>query len=315
MPTQPLRPGALQWQVFRGSEAVAHGLLTGHQLRSKAWVRIRHDVYADARLDRDHRLVCRATMARLPDTDAVLAGPSAAYLHGVRHAAGVDDEVHVIVPIDQRASSQRGMRLHRVLLDLADTQVIDGMPVTTPPRTAWDVAVWRPLTESVPVIDSMLRLGRVTPAQLSQAANHLSQRPGGRRAQHAFDLADRGAPSRAESVLRMRLVLSGLPRPVAQPQVTARDGIVLQPNVAWPAHRVAIEYGGVRDAGPDELDRQRFDALVFDGWRVMHVTAHRVKHDFPAVVREARDALRAQARRSPPGGRREAVDHRRELVP
>ena len=41
MPPQPHRPAALAWQVFRGSDAIRHGLLTRHQLRGAAWLRLR----------------------------------------------------------------------------------------------------------------------------------------------------------------------------------------------------------------------------------------------------------------------------------
>ncbi|MEU8284490.1 hypothetical protein AB0C01_09140 [Micromonospora sp. NPDC048905] len=111
MPPRPHRPDALTWQVFRGSDAVRDGLLTEHQLRSSAWVRLRHDVYADARLDRDHALACRAALLRLP-SGVMIAGPSAAYLHGVEHAAAFTDDVHVLVPRPLRIGPQRGLRVH-----------------------------------------------------------------------------------------------------------------------------------------------------------------------------------------------------------
>ncbi|MER7891811.1 DUF559 domain-containing protein [Micromonospora sp. NPDC094482] len=111
MPPQPHRPADLAWQVFRGSDAVRRGLLTEHQLRSSAWIRLRHDVYADARLDRDHALACRAAALRVP-TGVLIAGPSAAYLHGVRHAATFTDEVHVLVPRPMRLGAQRRLRIH-----------------------------------------------------------------------------------------------------------------------------------------------------------------------------------------------------------
>lgn len=79
MPIRPRRPAAPAAQVFRGSEALHHDLLTPDELRSSAWTRVRHDVYADARLDHDHELACRGALARLPPS-TVIAGPSAAFL-------------------------------------------------------------------------------------------------------------------------------------------------------------------------------------------------------------------------------------------
>ncbi|MGN9918031.1 endonuclease domain-containing protein [Micromonospora palomenae] len=114
MPPLAHRPRLLAWQVFRGSDAVRHGVLSPDQLRSSAWVRLRHDVYADARLERDHGLACRAVSLRMP-AGTVLAGPSAAYLHGVEHAAGFADDVHVLAPWATSVRSQRGVRVHTTL--------------------------------------------------------------------------------------------------------------------------------------------------------------------------------------------------------
>ncbi|MCM0674478.1 hypothetical protein NCC78_07230 [Micromonospora phytophila] len=113
MPPPPHRPSALAWQVFRGSEAIRRGLVTEHQLRGSAWLRLRHDVYADARLDRDHALACRGAVLRLPPS-AVIAGPSAAFLHGIEHAATFTDDVHVLVPRSLRVGPQQGLRVHSI---------------------------------------------------------------------------------------------------------------------------------------------------------------------------------------------------------
>ena len=82
MPIQVRRPEALAWQVFRGTDAVREGLVTPNGLRGGSWQRLRQDVYADSRLDRDHALACLAAALTLPE-DAVIAGRSAAYRHGV----------------------------------------------------------------------------------------------------------------------------------------------------------------------------------------------------------------------------------------
>jgi hypothetical protein len=186
------------------------------------------------------------------------------------------------------------MRIHRVLLDAGDSQRADDMTLTTPARTAWDVAVWRPLPDSVPIIDSLLRHGLVTPELLAETAARLVERPGGRRAQHAFGLAESGAAAPAESVLRIRLVLAALPRRIARHPVTVAPGIVVHPTLAWPDRRVAVEL----DLASHErhLDRRRQEALTHSGWTVVCVTGHRVRYEFAAVVQEIRDALSTRRR-------------------
>ncbi|MEU0151091.1 hypothetical protein [Micromonospora fulviviridis] len=352
MPPHPHRPPELAWQVFRGSDVVRRGLLTRHQLRGASWVRLRQDVYADARLDRDHTLACRAALLRLPP-EAVIAGPSAAYLHGVEHAAGFKDAVHVVLPAAVRADSQPGVRVHHApsaperngLLVAAatcsagtspdwDASVtgsastspgrnglavgltnavavtatavavrVGGEPSlprrpgrllrTAPPACAWETAVWSDLVRAVGIVDALLRMGLVSRAELADVAARHAGRPGGRRARWVFGLADPGAQSPPESHLRVRLVLAGLPRPVAWHPVRGPEGLVLHPDLAWPAFRVAVEYDGQWHSDLDQLhrDRRRLDQLVGAGWLVLYVTGRRVHREFPALVREIRAAL------------------------
>ncbi|TDC42507.1 hypothetical protein [Micromonospora sp. KC213] len=310
MPPLAHRPTVLAWQVFRGSDAVRRGLLTVHQLRSSAWVQLRHDVYADARLDRDHGLACRAVGLRLPE-GVLLAGPSAAYLHGVQHAAGFPDDVHVLAPAGTGLRTRRGVQVHTTLhpRSHADEAPVGLAPAGSPPRgtptpasspprstpafTAWESAAWLEPVRAVGIVDALLRQGLTTRAELAEVARRLAARPGGRRAQRVFDLADPGAQSPPESHLRARLVLAGLPQPVTQHPVRLPSGLVLHPDLAWPEFRVAVEYDGGWHASAEQLnrDRQHLNQLVGSGWLVLHVTARRLRDDFPAVVREVAAAL------------------------
>ncbi len=331
MPPVAHRPDALAWQVFRGSEAVRAGLLTEHQLRGSAWVRLRHDVYADARLDRDHGLACRAVALRIPNGTRI-AGPSAAYLHGVEHAASFTDDVHVLAPAATGLRSQRGLRVHTTLpqADLAGPaeggpplvhgpweqriRSEDPLPIRTagtsarsdPTTAAWETAVWLEPVRAVGVVDTLLGRGLTTPAALAEIASRSAGRIGGRRAQRVFGLADPAAQSPPESHLRVRLVLAGLPRPVAQHPVRLPSGLVLHPDLAWPEFQVAVEYDGLWHADADQLhrDRQRLNQLVGTGWLVLHVTSRRMDRDFSAVVREVRAALISRGWRRRPGGAR-----------
>ncbi len=322
MPPSPYRPAALAGQVFRGSEAIRDRLLTRHQLRGAAWVRLMHDVYADARLERDHELLCRAASLRLPP-NVVMAGPSAAYLHGVVHAATFTDDVHVLAPVQLRLGSQRGIRVHtlgprrslaadagsqgysasshgsadQVALRSAPATTAAGPPAALPRsstvHTAWECAVWLEPVRAVGIIDALLRQGLVNCAGLDAIGRANATRPGGRRANWVFGLADPEAQSPPESQLRVRLVLAGLPRPVTQHPVRLPNGRILRPDLSWPEYRVAVEYDGLWHSDPDQihLDRQRLNQLVGAGWRVLHVTSRRLYRDFPGLLREVHTAL------------------------
>ncbi|RKN38877.1 hypothetical protein [Micromonospora endolithica] len=319
MPPRPHRPAVLARQVFRGSDVIARNLLTEHQLRSSAWVRLRHDVYADARLERDHGLACRAAALRLP-AGVWIAGPSAAYLHGVEHAASFTDDVHVLVPGHRRIGAQQGIRLHvtgapGTLATPATGHAVTGAPGTlatpatgqagarapalartSPERAAWETAAWLDPVRAIGIIDALLGRGLTTPAALMATAEQHLGRPGSRRAAWLFGLADGGAQSAPESHLRLRLVLAGLPRPVTQHPVRLPCGRVVHPDLAWPEHRVAVEYDGQWHAEADRLhvDRARLNGLVAAGWLVLHVTSRRLHRDFPGVLREVRIALAAR---------------------
>jgi hypothetical protein len=281
-------------QLFRRSDVLRHGVLTPHQVRSSAWVRLRQDVYADARLDRDHELACRAALMGLPP-DAVVAGPSAAYRYGVRHAARFTDDVHVIVHPKDPMLRRRGIRFHETILEPDEIVSVAGHPCTTPLRTAWDLAGWFDVVRAVGIIDTLLGTGLVTPAQLAELAATKRGRRGSVLARKAFELADGRAQSPPESQLRVRAVLAGLPRPEAQFPVPVR-GRVLHPDLAWPRFRVAVEYDGEWHDNPNQFhfDRQRLNLLVAEGWIVLHVTSRRMRADLPGLLTEIRQALHSR---------------------
>ena len=182
-------------------------LLTADELHSRSWQHVRYDVYGDARLERDHALACRAAITGLPPR-ATIAGPSAAFLWGVEHAAGADDDVHLIAPPEARISPRRGVRVHAV--HLGGTERVDGAPPrTTPLRTAWDVAGWLTPLAAVPIIDSLLAAQLVGTVELADMVAARAGKRGSRRAATAFGLADARAQSVPESRLRVRFVLAG----------------------------------------------------------------------------------------------------------
>ncbi|WP_246159333.1 endonuclease domain-containing protein [Catellatospora sichuanensis] len=288
------RPRRLAWQVFRGSDAVREGLLTAEQLRGDNWMSVGYNVFADSRLDRDHELRCRALALDLPPR-AYFAGPSAACLHGVEHAAAFGDSVHLVVPAGARLNQRKQATVHRMLLGDDEVEVHRGQPVTRPLRTCWDLVLWLDLVPAVTIIDALLHAKQVTAAELGELARSRFGRHGGARAARAFALADGRAESPQESRLRLGLVRAGLPRPELQHPV-AVGGRVLHPDLAWPEFKVAIEYDGEWHDAPDQfhLDRRRLNLLVNDGWIVLHVTSRRMRTDFAGIVREAKTALRSR---------------------
>jgi very-short-patch-repair endonuclease len=296
MPT-PHRPSALTGRVFRGRQAVRLGLITPDGLRSDAWTRLRQDVYADARLNRDHELACRGALARLPPA-TVIAGPSAAFLHGVKHAAGYTDDVHVITSPTVRIGRQLNLRVHH--LDLRQDEVTGR--VTRPARTAWDVSTWLQPIDAVPIVDTLLNRGLITPDALARQIDRNEGRWGWHRASRIRQLVDGNAQSPAESRLRVRLMQAGLPRPVTQLPVRVSPSLVLHPDLGWPEWQVAMEYDGRWHGDPDQLhhDRRRLNHLVAAGWAVLHVTSTQLRQNFPQLIQELHKTLYARGWRPHP---------------
>ncbi|AXO34143.1 hypothetical protein [Micromonospora sp. B006] len=168
MPPHPHRPPELAWQVFRGSEAIRRGLLSRHHLRGASWIRLRQDVYADARLDRDHALACRAALLRMPP-GAAIAGPSAAYLHGVEHAADFTDDVHVLLPATVRADSQPGVRVHHAPMSSTRSGLLVPAGSAAPARTSPPVGTSQPVGTNAPVSTRSLA-GTNPPAGMNSPA-------------------------------------------------------------------------------------------------------------------------------------------------
>lgn len=292
----PARPPALCGQVFRGRDAVAAGLLTRHQLASRAWRQLLRGVYADSTLPPTHG-VAIAGAALIVPRSAVFGGRSAAYLLGAESLVDSGAAVEVIVPEEDRFGPVTGIRVRRTSLPESDIRSVGRYSCTTPLRTALDIARLELLPESVVALDVLLGRGLVSRERLIAAAEGLPSCRGRTRARRAIDLADERAESPQETRLRVLLRTAGL-EPVPQYRVLDPTGRLLaRVDLAFPQHRLAVEYDGAwhGEAGQLTRDRRRLNALVMAGWTVVHVTAADL-HDPSALVARVLDLLRRTER-------------------
>src|SRR5882757_1164833 len=95
---------------FRGTEAVAAGLLTRARLYGPRYRRVYPDVYLPADRPLDLATRSRAAFLLVRDRGGVLAGYSAAALHGADCAPG-DAPAEVLLATNSR--SHPGLRIHR----------------------------------------------------------------------------------------------------------------------------------------------------------------------------------------------------------
>lgn len=282
--TRRLLPG-----VFIGSHAVAEGFLTERRLRTAGFRRLVQGVYADPGLPADHRLKCRAVALLLPP-GAIIGGHSAAAWYGAPFA-NLGDPVTVLKGRDVRWRGPRGVRVHQTELALTDSVVIDDVPISSPLRTAWDVASLEPLSTAVAVLDAMVRAEAVGLRALQDMATRAAGRFGAARVRRAVQLVDPRAESGPESRVRVALVLAGL---APQPQYEVRVGgrFLARVDLAWPEAKVALEYEGAYhfDDGQIVRDDERIARLRAAGWIVIRVSSVDLR-DLDHVVDKVRTVL------------------------
>jgi len=279
---------------FRGSAAVAAGLLTRGVLRGPRFQRLFPDVYAPAELTDDLVLRSRAAGVLVAGR-GVVAGYSAAELLGASSGPpGGPAEVLLTTPHRQSYQCD-GLRVHRDRIEPEEITRVGGIAVTTPERTAFDLARWAPtLTERVTAVDALAHHRGVDLADVRVLRNrHLGAHHGGEVA-GVLRLVDRRAASPMESRARMALVLAGLPPAVQHPVVIRGRRYYL--DLAYPDLRIAVEYDGAdhRTQERARRDLEREAALVSAAWRVLRFDAHVVLFAPERIVAAVRAELAAR---------------------
>jgi hypothetical protein len=281
--------------LFLGSHAVSEGFLTRRQLQSGLYRRVLRNVYADPSLRFDHELLCRAAALLMPP-DAVLGGRSAAVWWGAL-TAGVADQVLVIVPPSSSWRGPREVRVHKSEVVPGDIVVLeDGIRITSPVRTARDVAALERTKDAVACLDAMLHNGALTEDALRGLARAVTGQWGSRRLNKVLPLVDGRAMSPPESWVRVACHQAGLPHPVPQ-YVVIEQGVFLgQVDLAWPEAKLIVEYEGPHHFEALQIvkDDHRYDRLVASGWRVIRLSSADLR-DLDVVMARIAAALQDRA--------------------
>jgi len=282
-------PGMDLTQPFRGSSAVAAGLLTPGVLRGPRFRRLFPDIYVPAGAEVDLALLSRAAYL-LVEGRGALGGYSAAELLGV-DCAPPGAPVEVV--------SRRRVRPHPGLVARQDEippdelRALDGLVVTSPLRTAYDLGRRTPLVEAVVAVDALAHVHLLDPHDvLVLARRHLGAR-GSRQLPQVVELSDRRSGSPMETRIRLALRSGGLPLPVLQHPVGPYEL-----DLAYPAVRIAVEYNGRDHLDPDRAlhDLEREAYLTAAGWTVLRFGAYLVHRRPDLVAAQVRARLHAAAR-------------------
>lgn len=246
---------------------------TPDQLRSKSWATPFHGVRVGGATAVDLRTACRAltAVARVP---VVVSDRSAAALYGWWLPRVADTAIDISVAPDHLIE-RAGVRCHRRGLDPTDVRDLDGIALTSPVRTILDLAGQLPLIDLVVVMDAALHMRTCELDELVARAQDRGMR-GITRYRRALDLCNGLSESAPETMMRLVIVLSGLPAPTPQFKVYNEHGIfVARTDLRAHGVRAAFEYDG---GGHDEpvihaRDVKRWRDLRRAGYEVFPYTA------------------------------------------
>lgn len=279
---------------FRGVEALAAGVVRKHELRSR-FVALFPGVYLS-------RTVIEPTFRQLVEAawlwsnrGGVLSGLTAARLHGTKW---LPDSL----PVEMFWSNGRppaGMAICQGRLDSGEAGLRASLPVTTVPRTAFDIGRRATLREAVARLDA---LGNATGLTAAEVADVGAAHPGARglrQLNQALALYDPGSQSPRETWLRVVVVDAGFPKPTTQIPVVVGGHTKYYLDMGWPELKIAIEYEGDHhrtDRVQFARDIERLDELTALGWTIIRVAADT---QTSAALAKLRHAWQAAGGRTP----------------
>lgn len=159
-------------QPFIGSEALASGMLSRHQLRTR-YRAVFPNVYLPIGIEPSLEL--RVLAAWLwSKRQGVVAGAAAAALHG---SQWIPDGVPVEL-IHANPRTPPGVLTRRDTLLESEIQVIDGLNVTTPERTAFDIGRRGAIRSAVVRLDALARATGFKVEDALHVAKYHPIRPG-----------------------------------------------------------------------------------------------------------------------------------------
>ncbi len=277
-------------EIFIGSEAVANGIVTRHELAR--WYR---PVYPDVHARRGRQLTVedRTFAAWLwSKRGGIVTGVAASALHG---AEWVDDTAIELVYDCARPPKGIITRNERIT---GDEFVWQRLFLATPARTAFDLGRHLPRGQAIARLDALMRAQPFSMEDVLLLAKRYQGARGVKRLKELLPLVDGGAASPRETWLRLLFIDAGLPKPSTQIPIVDEFGNLLRTvDMGWEDFGVVAEYDGdqhrtsraqyvkdlrvipqierlgwivlraIKEDHPQYLVRRAWDALVSRGWR------------------------------------------------
>jgi len=314
-------PSELVGVPFRAIEAIDAGLVTARQLQSSAWARVARGIY----VSREHADTpdVRLQTLRLvlgDDPSAVVCGQTAAWIYGADDPRrGDSPAIEITRPVRAPGSTTTGVGRRRLTLrgtpdcvvpatglSEVDQDVIevDGLRITSPLRTCFDLMRTRHLVEAVAVADAFAYRTGLPLGLLDAYCSSRHRWPQVRLARQAVTLASRYSRSPGETRLRMVVVLSGFDEPLVNVPVTELGsgrviGIPDLTVLGRGGRLVGLEYDGEYHRQEEQRDRDRLREnrlASLAGIPLLRYDADSIRRHRPLIVSQIEDLTQQQSR-------------------
>jgi alkylhydroperoxidase family enzyme len=281
-------------------------------VRTGHWTALRRSVYTVTEHlppDGPQRVALDVAAAQLACAHEVVGShETAALVHGLPlfHAY---DGPPLLSRVRVREAARPGLSSPTALVSQVPRHhrtTIHGAVVTTPARTAVDLARKGPALSATVVLDGVLGAG-VTRQELEEVLADCRGWPGAKRAAGWVAFADGRAESPLESVGRWRMHQAELPPPDLQVLVRDVDGPIGRADFAWEELRTIAEadgFGkyragdGTGDFAALRAEKLREDRLRDAGFEVFRFTWEEAVHRPVVLEMRARCAFARAARRT-----------------
>lgn len=258
---------------------------------SGKWTRLRRGLYSPfpPPVDPAERMALdfAAALRALDAKDAAIAHISAAKAWGARWLTDpASTDVWIAWDVPGTPRYYPGLRILPAGLPPEDVSVFAGLPITTPARTAVDLARHLDFEPAVVVVDSLRFAHKITDAELAAVLERCRGWPYMRRARRAVLFSTMLAESPLESRFRIKFARIALPKSRWQVEVVDANGDLRRVDTIF-GKRAGVEIDGrVKYKTPEDLwkEKKREDALREVGVPLLRLIADDLRGD-PRILR------------------------------
>jgi len=229
----------------------------------------------------------KAALLALPE------GTAASHVTGLQ-VRGID--VGARTPLHFTSSHHRQVRVPGVRVHRRSHMPQAANGLLSPERCFVDAAAELGLVAAVAAGDWLLHARLSSEERLASEIDACAGVQGVAAARAALPFVRPRVESPRETLVRLLLVLAGLPEPLTNVAIGTGADFLARGDLVYPEFKLIVEYDGrqhAEDAYQWNRDLDRLDALSDAGWRVVRVTAKRLRQPREVVLKVHRQLVAA----------------------